>query len=160
MRAGKVDLLVIMGGNPVYDAPADLGFADALKSSRHLVAAFITDSTRTKPPNYCHWHVNENALPEVWSDARAYDGTVSIVQPLIAPLYAGKSGQELVAALVGSFRHSPASRSGPRVLAEAALRARTSKISGASRCTMVGSKAPRYAPKSISAKGAHPPSAF
>jgi len=50
---------------------------------------------------YCHWHVNEAHSLESWGDARAYDGTVSIVQPLIAPLYAGKSAQELVSALVG-----------------------------------------------------------
>ena len=50
---------------------------------------------------YCHWHVNEAHYLEPWGDARAYDGTVSIVQPLIAPLYDGKSEHELVSALSG-----------------------------------------------------------
>ena len=49
----------------------------------------------------CQWHVNEAHYLEAWGDARAYDGTVSIVQPLIAPLYNGKSAYELVAMLSG-----------------------------------------------------------
>ena len=100
MRAGKVDLLVIMGGNPAYDAPADLGFADALKSS-NISLRIHHGLYQNETSEYCHWHVNEAHALESWGDARAYDGTVSIVQPLIAPLYAGKSAQELVSALVG-----------------------------------------------------------
>ena len=100
MRAGKVDLLVIMGGNPVYDAPADLGFADALKSS-NISLRIHHGLYQNETSEYCHWHVNETHSLESWSDARAYDGTVSIVQPLIAPLYAGKSAHELVSALAG-----------------------------------------------------------
>jgi MoCo/4Fe-4S cofactor protein with predicted Tat translocation signal len=100
MRAGKVDLLIILGGNPVYDAPADFGFADALKNSNiplrvHL--GLFNDETA----ELCHWHVNETHYLEAWGDARAYDGTVSIVQPLIAPLYNGKSAYELMALLAG-----------------------------------------------------------
>ena len=49
----------------------------------------------------CQWHVNEAHYLESWGDARAYDGTVSIVQPLIAPLYGGKSVYELTALLAG-----------------------------------------------------------
>jgi len=100
MRAGKVDLLVIMGGNPAYDAPADLGFADALKSS-NISLRIHHGLYQNETSEYCHWHVNEAHALESWGDARAYDGTVSIVQPLIAPLYAGKSAQELVSALSG-----------------------------------------------------------
>ncbi|HWX93937.1 MAG TPA: TAT-variant-translocated molybdopterin oxidoreductase [Terriglobales bacterium] len=100
MRAGKVDLLVIMGGNPVYDAPADLGFGDALKSSS-ISLRIHHGLYQNETSEYCHWHVNEAHCLEAWSDARAYDGTVSIVQPLIAPLYAGKSAHELVSALSG-----------------------------------------------------------
>jgi MoCo/4Fe-4S cofactor protein with predicted Tat translocation signal len=100
MRAGKVDLLVIMGGNPAYDAPADLGFADALKNS-NISLRIHHGLYHNETSEYCHWHVNEAHSLESWSDARAYDGTVSIVQPLIAPLYAGKSAQELVSALSG-----------------------------------------------------------
>jgi molybdopterin-containing oxidoreductase family iron-sulfur binding subunit len=100
MRAGRVDLLVIMGGNPVYDAPADLGFADALKNSN--VAIRVHHGLyHNETAEYCHWHVNEAHSLEAWGDARAYDGTVSIIQPLIAPLYSGKSAHELVSALSG-----------------------------------------------------------
>jgi len=100
MRSGKVDLLVIMGGNPAYDAPADLGFADALKSS-NISLRIHHGLYQNETSEYCHWHVNESHSLEAWSDGRAYDGTVSIVQPLIAPLYNGKSAHELVAALLG-----------------------------------------------------------
>ena len=100
MRAGKVDLLVIMSGNPVYDAPADLGFADALKDSK-ISLRIHHGLYPNETAEYCHWHVNETHALESWSDARAYDGTVSIVQPLIAPLYAGKSAHELVSTLSG-----------------------------------------------------------
>src|SRR4029077_4638226 len=100
MRAGKVDLLVIMGGNPVYDAPVDLGFGDALKNSS-ISLRIHHGLYQNETSEYCHWHVNEAHYLEAWSDGRAYDGTVSIVQPLIAPLYAGKSAHELVSALSG-----------------------------------------------------------
>src|SRR5579864_777529 len=100
MRAGKVDLLVIMGGNPCYDAPADLGFSDALKSSNIALRVYL-GLYQNETSEYCHWQLNEAHALESWSDARAYDGTVSIVQPLIAPLYAGKSALEFVSALSG-----------------------------------------------------------
>src|SRR6266699_3503170 len=100
MRAGKVDLLVILGSNPVYDAPADFGFADALKNSNiplRIHLGLYNDETA----ELCHWHVNEAHYLESWGDTRSYDGTVSIVQPLIAPLYDGKSSYELLALLNG-----------------------------------------------------------
>ncbi len=100
MRAGKVDLLVILGGNPVYDAPADLGFGEALKTSG-ISLRIHHGLYQNETSEFCHWHVNEAHPLEAWGDGRAYDGTVSIVQPLIAPLYAGKSAQELVSALAG-----------------------------------------------------------
>jgi molybdopterin-containing oxidoreductase family iron-sulfur binding subunit len=101
MRAGKVDLLVIMEGNPAYDAPADLGFTDALKSS-NIALRIHHGLYQNETSEYCHWHVNEAHALEAWGDARAYDGAVSIVQPLIAPLYAGKSAHEFVSALSGT----------------------------------------------------------
>jgi MoCo/4Fe-4S cofactor protein with predicted Tat translocation signal len=100
MRAGKVDLLVILGGNPVYDAPADLGFADALKNSSVPLRVHL-GLYQDETAELCHWHVNQAHYLEAWGDTRAYDGTVSIVQPLIAPLYSGKSVHEIVATLSG-----------------------------------------------------------
>jgi molybdopterin-containing oxidoreductase family iron-sulfur binding subunit len=100
MRAGKVDLLLILGGNPAFDSPADLGFADALMNTKvetRVHVGLYQDETA----ELCHWHVNESHYLESWGDTRAYDGTVSIVQPLIAPLYNGKSFHEVLGVISG-----------------------------------------------------------
>jgi len=100
IRAGKVDLLLILGGNPAYDAPAELEFASALKSNAVNLKVYL-GSHRNETAELCQWHVPEAHYLESWSDARAYDGTVSIVQPLIEPLYGGKSAHELITILAG-----------------------------------------------------------
>jgi MoCo/4Fe-4S cofactor protein with predicted Tat translocation signal len=100
MRANKVDLLVILGGNPAYDAPAELEFASALKSNAVGLKVFL-GTHRNETAELCQWHVPEAHYLESWSDGRAYDGTVSIVQPLIEPLYGGKSTHEVIAILAG-----------------------------------------------------------
>jgi molybdopterin-containing oxidoreductase family iron-sulfur binding subunit len=100
MRAGKVDLLLILGGNPAYDAPAELEFSSALKSNAVNLKVFL-GSHRNETAELCHWHVPEAHYLESWSDVRAYDGTVSIVQPLIEPLYGGKSAHEIITVLAG-----------------------------------------------------------
>ena len=95
MDAGKVDLLLILGGNPLYDAPHDLDFTSKLKrvpTAIHLSPYYDETSV------YCHWHVSESHYLESWSDARAYDGTATIVQPLIAPLYYSRSAHDVLAA--------------------------------------------------------------
>ncbi len=100
LRGGKVSALFILGANPVYDAPADLDFAGALKNSNapfRVHVGLYQDETA----ELCQWHINETHYLEAWSDGRAYDGTVSIVQPLIAPLYNGKSIHEVIAPLAG-----------------------------------------------------------
>jgi MoCo/4Fe-4S cofactor protein with predicted Tat translocation signal len=98
--AGKVDLLVILGGNPAYDAPADLDFASVLKSDKIPLRVHL-GLYQNETAELCQWHVNQAHELEAWGDARAYDGTVSIIQPLIAPLYGGKSLLEFVALLSG-----------------------------------------------------------
>jgi molybdopterin-containing oxidoreductase family iron-sulfur binding subunit len=100
MRAGKVDLLVILGGNPAYDAPTDLNFADVLKSGKTPLRVHY-GLYQNETAELCQWHVNATHELESWGDARVYDGTVSIIQPLIAPLYNGKSALEFVALLSG-----------------------------------------------------------
>ena len=119
MRAGKVDLLIILGGNPAYDAPADLELRR--RAEEHKVPLRVHHGLyQNETAELCQWHVSEAHELEAWGDARAYDGTVSIIQPLIAPLYNGKSALEFVALLCGQAgRHGL--RSGPRLLAEAAL---------------------------------------
>jgi len=100
VHAGKVDLLVILGGNPAYDAPADLDFANALKNGKIPLRVHL-GLYQNETAELCQWHINQTHELESWSDARAYDGTVSIIQPLIAPLYNGKSALEFVALLSG-----------------------------------------------------------
>ena len=96
MNAGKVDLLVIIGGNPVYTAPVDLAFASAMGKVQLRAHLSLYDDETSE---LCHWQIPEAHFLEAWSDARAYDGTASIVQPLIAPLYGGKSAHEVLAAM-------------------------------------------------------------
>ncbi len=99
MNAGTVDTLLILGGNPVYTAPDDFNIQDAL-SKVSLRIHLSMDHNETS--NLCHWHIPETHFLETWSDARAFDGTVSLIQPLIAPLYGGsKSAHELITALTG-----------------------------------------------------------
>jgi MoCo/4Fe-4S cofactor protein with predicted Tat translocation signal len=100
MQGGKVDLLIILGGNPAYDAPADLNFADALQNSK-VPLRVHHGLYQNETAELCQWHVHSTHELEAWGDARAYDGTVSLIQPLIAPLYSGKSALEFVALLSG-----------------------------------------------------------
>jgi MoCo/4Fe-4S cofactor protein with predicted Tat translocation signal len=104
MHAGKVELLVVLGGNPVYDAPADLSFTEAMdKVGLRVHLSLYEDETTER----CHWHVPATHSLEDWSDARAADGTITILQPLIARLYTGtKSAHELLAAIRGRERTS------------------------------------------------------
>jgi molybdopterin-containing oxidoreductase family iron-sulfur binding subunit len=98
MNAGRVQTLLIIGeSNPVQTAPADFAFADALaKVQTRIHSGLFLDETAT----LCHWHVPAAHFLEAWSDARTVDGTVSIVQPLIAPMYGGKSAHEIVQTLL------------------------------------------------------------
>ncbi|MCW2242856.1 TAT-variant-translocated molybdopterin oxidoreductase [Azospirillum canadense] len=101
MRAGAVDTLLILDSNPAFTAPADLGFAEALGRvplSVHL--GTHVDETAM----LCGWHVPEAHVFERWSDARAFDGTVTIIQPQLQPLWAGWSAHELLAVLGGEPR--------------------------------------------------------
>jgi len=96
INGGRVDALLVLGGNPAYDAPADLRFGDALEKVAFTARlGLYEDETSAR----CQWHVPEAHALEAWSDARSFDGTVSIVQPLIQPLYGGKSAHELIATL-------------------------------------------------------------
>jgi molybdopterin-containing oxidoreductase family iron-sulfur binding subunit len=98
MNAGKVDTLLILGGNPVYSAPADLNFSGALrKVGWKAYLGLYSDETARQ----CVWSVPEAHFLESWGDVRAFDGTVSFVQPLIAPLYGGKTALEVIATLGG-----------------------------------------------------------
>jgi MoCo/4Fe-4S cofactor protein with predicted Tat translocation signal len=95
MDAGKVDLLLMLGVNPVYDAPHDFDFVNKLKRvSTTVQLSRYFDETSA----WVQWHVAESHYLESWSDVRAYDGTASIVQPLISPLYYTHSAHDAIAA--------------------------------------------------------------
>ncbi|MEO7154449.1 MAG: TAT-variant-translocated molybdopterin oxidoreductase, partial [Planctomycetota bacterium] len=98
MSRGEVEMLIIIDANPVYDAPADLEFVAAMQK----VPMRIHYGLREDETGWlCNWHVPATHYLEMWSDARAFDGTLSIVQPLIAPLYGAKSVHEFVSVLAG-----------------------------------------------------------
>jgi len=97
MRAGRVEGLLILDTNPVYDAPADLEFAAALQKvpfSAHL--GLYRDETGRAT----QWHLPMTHSYEAWSDARCYDGSTCIVQPVMAPLYGGRSAHALLSMLI------------------------------------------------------------
>ena len=98
MQGGQVDTLLMLGVNPVYNAPADLHFKDSLLKVRTRIHLSLYEDETAE---LCHWHIPEAHFLESWGDARAYDGTISIIQPLIAPLYDGKSAHEILAVLSG-----------------------------------------------------------
>ncbi len=95
MDAGQVDVLVILNGlNPVYSAPADLKFAEKLSKVKLAVYhGLYVDETAF----LCHWNVPDAHPLESWGDSRSFDGTITITQPLIAPLYEGRSANEIIA---------------------------------------------------------------
>ncbi|MGD9765324.1 MAG: TAT-variant-translocated molybdopterin oxidoreductase [Candidatus Binatia bacterium] len=96
MHGGRMKTLVVMGGNPAYDAPADFDFAAALAKvpNRIRLGAYVDETSAA-----CEWHLPEAHFLEAWGDARAVGGTLSVVQPLIAPLFGGKSAIEVLALL-------------------------------------------------------------
>jgi len=97
LNAGKVDWLVILNGNPIYDAPADFDFPTAFNKAN---IAVHLGSHVDETGQISHWHIPAAHYLETWSDARAYDGTVSVVQPLIDPLFGGRSSHAVLQALL------------------------------------------------------------
>ncbi|MGB5809587.1 MAG: 4Fe-4S dicluster domain-containing protein, partial [Polyangiales bacterium] len=99
-EAEDVTSLIIVDGNPVYDAPADIDFAGFL--AREGLTSLHLSSHRNETTVACTWHAPMAHELEAWGDQQAIDGSVSIQQPLIAPLYGGRSAIELLAVLVGA----------------------------------------------------------
>ena len=97
LNAGQVNWLVILSGNPIYTAPADLEFAAAFEKAKNKV---YLGPGLNETGQVADWHVPQAHYLESWSDAVAYGGTVSIVQPLIDPLYSGKSAHDFVQLLL------------------------------------------------------------
>jgi MoCo/4Fe-4S cofactor protein with predicted Tat translocation signal len=97
MNAGKVQWLVVLNSNPLYSAPADLDFESALKNVDTLahLGAYLDETAQ-----FAQWHINSAHYLEMWSDVRAYDGTVTIIQPMIEPLYGGHSSHDVFQSLL------------------------------------------------------------
>ncbi|NLS95453.1 MAG: TAT-variant-translocated molybdopterin oxidoreductase [Planctomycetaceae bacterium] len=99
MAAGEIETVVVLGGNPVYDAPCDLGFAEAFAKAPTRIHLSLDDNETSQAST---WHLPRAHFLEAWGDARSHDGTYSIVQPMIEPLWDGRSKIELLASLIGS----------------------------------------------------------
>jgi molybdopterin-containing oxidoreductase family iron-sulfur binding subunit len=104
LNAGKVDWLIILNANPVYSAPADLDFAAAFNKAKTVahLGSHVNETGQVS-----HWHIPAAHFLESWSDARSYDGTVSIIQPMIDPLYGGKTAHQILQALLAEPGLSP-----------------------------------------------------
>lgn len=98
-EADSISTLVMIGGNPVYDAPADIGFASLL-AREGLTSVHLSDH-RNETTLASNWHAPLAHELESWGDQQAIDGSVAIQQPLIAPIYGGRSGIEFLATLAG-----------------------------------------------------------
>jgi MoCo/4Fe-4S cofactor protein with predicted Tat translocation signal len=103
MNAGHVDVLVMLGGNPVYDAPTDLDFATALGRVGLSVHHGLHEDETSE---LCHWHIPATHYLETWGDVCAHDGTAAVIQPLIAPLYEAKTETEMIAAMLGQHQRT------------------------------------------------------
>ncbi|MEW6235568.1 MAG: TAT-variant-translocated molybdopterin oxidoreductase [Candidatus Omnitrophota bacterium] len=97
MNAGIVQALIILGGNPAYDSPVDLNLPGELANLEHTIHLSLYENETSQR---CRWRLPRAHFLESWGDARAYDGTICAIQPLIAPLYEGKSAIELLSSML------------------------------------------------------------
>ena len=103
LNSRTVKNLFILGGNPVYTAPPELQFGTQLaKASFAVHLSLYKDETS----QLCRWHLPETHFLEAWSDILASDGTPTIIQPVIDPVYSGKSTHEVLALLAQDFQPS------------------------------------------------------
>ncbi|MFN0172017.1 MAG: TAT-variant-translocated molybdopterin oxidoreductase [Bryobacteraceae bacterium] len=93
LEKGAVQTLILLGGNPVYNAPADVNFREAMQKAKLRIAlCYFDDETSS----LCQWQVPEAYYLEAWGDGRAFDGTITIQQPLVQPLFRGKTPIDLL----------------------------------------------------------------
>src|SRR5204863_6074536 len=113
--------LVILGSNPVFTAPADLKFQERLgKVALSVAHTLYPDETS----RLCHWNLPEAHALESWADARAFDGTVTVMQPLIAPLYQGRTTAEVL----GTFLDAQTGKSAHDLVKDYWTRAQAGKV--------------------------------
>ncbi|MFM7050810.1 MAG: TAT-variant-translocated molybdopterin oxidoreductase [Planctomycetota bacterium] len=109
LGSGAIETLVVLGGNPAYDAPADLDFAAKMSKAKEVVHLSFY-ANETSKSSACTWHVPAAHSLECWGDGRAIDGTITVQQPLILPLVdveqGGRNALEVLAALTGDEQSS------------------------------------------------------
>ena len=105
LDAGAVEVLFIIGGNPAFNAPVELGMRDRLKKAKLRVrlGLYADETSRGVPVA----DAGRRTTLETWGDARAFDGTVTIQQPLIQPLYGGRSAMQLLQSLTDQPEKTP-----------------------------------------------------
>jgi len=103
MAAGEVDLLLALGCNPVYETPADQDFKAAMSNVGYRVHLGLYEDETAE---YCHWHIPEAHYLESWGDSRSFEGGVCFTQPLIEPLYDGKTVSEVLSLLTDDTESS------------------------------------------------------
>ncbi len=103
LEGNVIQTLVILGGNPLYDGPADAPLNLSSTAQRPLVSIHLS-SHDNETSQACTWHVPLAHGLETWSDGRAWDGTYTLGQPLIEPLFGGKSPVEMLAFVAGQDR--------------------------------------------------------
>jgi molybdopterin-containing oxidoreductase family iron-sulfur binding subunit len=102
---GRVELLVIIGGNPVHNTPANLKL-DLTRLEKVKLRVHLSEY-KDETSEVCHWHVPAAHFLETWGDTRSYDGTITIMQPLIEPLHDGKSAYEMLAVFSDQYDRRP-----------------------------------------------------
>ncbi len=95
LNSGSVETLIMLGGNPVYNAPSDLKFGDAMMKAANRIHLSDSDNATSQKST---WHIPRAHYLESWGDAVGWDGTYMAVQPLIQPLFGGKTSTELLSA--------------------------------------------------------------
>jgi len=98
IAAGQVSHLVVLGGNPVYTAPADIDLAALI---HRVPLSLHLGQHRDETASACHWHIPESHPLESWGDLRAFDGAVGLRQPVTLPLKPGLSAEEFLGLLAG-----------------------------------------------------------
>ncbi|MCB0193238.1 MAG: TAT-variant-translocated molybdopterin oxidoreductase [Anaerolineae bacterium] len=103
MDNGRVDVLLIIEANPVYNAPADTNFADNIRKVpfRAKMGLYLDETA-----SLCEWNVPMSHYLESWFDGRAYDGSVTLTQPLVNPIYDSHTPHQMVAAMIGQSASS------------------------------------------------------
>ncbi|ODA28980.1 TAT-variant-translocated molybdopterin oxidoreductase [Planctopirus hydrillae] len=98
MAAGQVDIALVLGGNPVYAAPKEIGFADAYSKVKHRIhlSEYVDETSLAST-----WHLARSHQLESWADLKSWDGRLMLRQPLISPIFSTKSDLEVLAETAG-----------------------------------------------------------